>query len=109
MYRAITQIQQSCTSIYCIKCTLSYPKKWYDTKLNRCFFCATFHSVYHTRNDILKELEWQFIKSGESDRKEYYQTYLKQMDDWCIHYSIESHKIDQEMEKDIRYTWNIDK
>lgn len=101
MYCVITQIQQSCSYIYCIRCTLSYPKKWYDTKLNRCFFCATFHSpTYHY---VLKELEWQFIKSGESNRNEYYQEYLKHMKEWCSHYHIKPNEEDNQIEKDIHH------
>jgi hypothetical protein len=100
MYRVITQIQQSCHHIYCIKCTLSYPKKWYDMKLNRCFFC-TFHSP--TYRYLLKELEWQFIKSGEVDRNEYYQEYLMLMKEWCSHYHIEPNEEDRKIEKDIQY------
>lgn len=101
MYRVITQIQQGCCSICCISCTLTYPKKWYDMKVNRCFFCATFHSS--TYNHLLKELEWQFIKSGESDRNEYYQEYLRQMKEWCRHYCISPSEEDKQIEKDIHH------
>lgn len=103
MYRIITQIQQSCCHIYCTRCTLTYPKKWYHTKLNRCFFCATFHTVYHTYHYILKEMEWQFIKSGDSDRNEYYQEYLHLMKEWCSHHHINPSEEDIQIEKDIRY------
>ena len=103
MYRAIIQIQQRSYSILCIQCTLSYPTKWYNMKLNRCFFC-TLHSSYH---DLLKEMEWQFIKSGESDRREYDQDYLRQMKKWCRHYHIEPTEEDKQMEKDIQHTWEI--
>ena len=99
MYRVITEIQQSCYHIYCIKCTLTYPKKWYDIKLNRCFFCTFYAPTYHY---LLKELEWQFIKSGESERSEYYQEYLRLMKEWCSHYRIEPSRDDVEMEKEIR-------
>ena len=112
MYRAIIQIQSSCDFICCIQCTLSYPTKWYNMKLNRCFFCTlclkdrawTLHSSYH---DLLKEMEWQFIKSGESDRREYDQDYLRQMKKWCRHYHIEPTEEDKQMEKDIQHTWEI--
>jgi hypothetical protein len=70
-------------------------------KLNRCFFCA-LHSSYR---ELLKEMEWQFIKSGESDCREYYQDYLRQMKEWCRHYHIEPSKEDICMEKDMGYTY----
>jgi len=101
MYRILTQIQHSCSLICCIQCTLSYPKKWYHMKVNRCFFCATFHAP--TYGDVLKEWEWQFIKSGESDRQEFVQEYLRQMKEWCRHYHIMPSKDDERMEKDIEY------
>jgi hypothetical protein len=53
----------------------------------------------------LKELEWQFIKSGESDRNEYIQEYLRLMKDWCRHYHIEPNKEDKQIEKDIEYLY----
>ena len=99
MYRAITKIQQSCP-IWCTQCTLYYPKKWYDATLHRCLFCTFSSPTYH---DVLKELEWQFIKSGDSDRIEYVQEYLKHMKNWCRHYHIEPSKEDRQIEKDIEY------
>ena len=68
-------------------------------KVNRCFFCATFHAP--TYGDMLKEWEWQFIKSGESDRQEYVRDYVRHMKEWCHHYHIEPNKEDIRMEKDI--------
>lgn len=69
-------------------------------KVNRCFFCTLHSPTYH---DLLKEMEWQFIKSGESDRQEYVQDYVRQMKEWCRHYHIEPSKEDIRMEKDMGY------
>lgn len=99
MYRAITKIQEGC-SIWCARCTLFYSKKWYDTTLHRCLFCTFPSPTYH---DLLKELEWQFITSGESERDEYVQEYLKHMKNWCRHYHVEPNKKDRQLEKDMEY------
>jgi hypothetical protein len=102
MYCVLTQIQQGCHSICCAQCTLSYSKKWYDMKLNRCFFCIFSSPTYRY---LLTELEWQFIKSGELDRNEYVQEYLRLMKDWCRHYHIEPNEEDKQLEKDMKYLY----
>jgi hypothetical protein len=102
MNQAITQIQQGCSQQYCIKCHRTYPKKWYYFSQNRCFFCHTF-PISRTKYDMLQDMEWQWIRSGDSNRKEYYQEYIEYLSIWCTAFHIISDKKDQQLEAEIRY------
>ena len=79
-----------------------YPKKWYHFSQNRCFFCHTF-PISHTKYDILHDMDWQWIRSGESNRNEYYQEYMEYLNQWCTAFHITSDEKDQQLEADIRY------
>ena len=102
MDHAIRQIQQGCSQQYCMQCQSTYPKKWYHFSQNRCFFCHTFH-VYDTKYVMLQDMDWQWIRSGESNRKEYYQEYIEYLNQWCNAFHITSDKKDQQLEAEIRY------
>ena len=78
----INLIQRQCTTFYCTTCMLTYHKKWYRKESKRCFFCQSFHPSFHSRLYILKQIEWEFIKSGESNQFEFYQEYIDHMDRW---------------------------
>ena len=102
MDHAIRQIQQGCSLQYCMQCQSTYPKKWYHFSQNRCFFCHTF-PIDHTKYHMLQDMEWQWIRSGESNRKEYYQEYIEYLNQWCNAFHITSDKKDQQLEAEIRY------
>jgi hypothetical protein len=48
-------------------------------------------------------MEWQWIRSGESNRKEYYQEYMEYLNQWCNAFHIISDEKDQQLEAEIRY------
>lgn len=78
----IDLIQRQCTTFYCTSCTYIYHKKWYRKESKKCFFCQSFHLSFHSRLYILKQIEWEFIKSGESDPFKFYQEYIDHVDRW---------------------------
>jgi len=52
---------------------------------------------------MLQDMEWQWIRSGESNRKEYYQEYIEYLNQWCTVFHITSDEKDQQLEAEIRY------
>ena len=102
----INSIQRSCTTFYCTSCTFIYHKKWYRKESKRCFFCHSFHPSFHSRLYMLKKIEWEFIKSGESNAFEFYQEYIDHIDRWYpqtnFPYTREEIMFEQEMMEKIQ-------
>ncbi len=82
LYNCIESIQRTCTTFYCKSCKYIYNKKWYRKESKRCFFCQSFHPSFHSRLYMLRQMEWEFIQSGESNQYEYCQEYIEHLDRW---------------------------
>ncbi len=90
------------TEFKCKKCEESYSKKWYKPD-NICFFCHNFIPMRDTYSTVLKELEWYFVQSGESNRKEFTVNFLDNFKLWANHFNIKPNRFDQRFEYDLRY------
>ena len=85
----LTSLYSYCFDYHCRYCKLTYSKKWYNIKNKQCFFCYHFHSVYHTKEYMLKKIKWHYDASREKDKRLYYEEYLDRLRIWCDHYGIE--------------------
>ena len=79
----------------CRNCKVEYDEKWCN---EMCFFCTHYNPWRDTYSTILKELYWNYIKSGE-DKKEYYINYLENLKKWCNKFNIVQTKQDEREEK----------
>ena len=68
----------------CTICRIEYDKKWCN---EICFFCTHFNPCRDTYDTFVKDLYWNYIKSGE-DKKEYYTSYLENLQKWCNKFNI---------------------
>jgi len=72
----------------CKICKQRYKSPWCKADEATCLFCIYFQPSKHTRQFILQESEWHFIRSGEDDRKEFNLYYIYNLQKWCNHYHL---------------------
>jgi len=82
------QIKRLQTTFSCKICKQRYERPWCPADESSCLFCIHFHPTKHTRQYILRESEWHFIRSGEENRVEFNRNYIHQMHKWCNRYHI---------------------
>lgn len=97
----LTSLYHYCFDYPCRYCKMTYSKKWYDIKNRQCFFCYHFHSVYHTKAYMLKNIKMYYELSHNTNKLTYYEEYLDQLCIWCDHYGIESTSESIELEHGI--------
>ena len=93
-------LKQIQTEYFCRHCLRQCPRKWYHVSNTLCFFCYHFNPMVHSRLAILREVEWFFIRSGEDSIKEFYQDYIKQLNEWCKQFNLSKTKMDLSIERD---------
>ena len=71
----------------CKICKVVYSKAICTADESSCFFCKTFQPT-DTRMKILKEAEWHWIRSGESDKKAHHRAYVQAHHLWCNHFHL---------------------
>lgn len=86
----------------CSMCHIKHNKKWCKADNTQCFFCTQFIPFRDTRRKILNNIEWWFLKSGETSRREYYNTYINHLDNWCKVFNILKTRDDMLYEDELR-------
>lgn len=83
----------------CKICKVFYSKAICIADEASCFFCKTFQPT-DTRMKVLKEAEWHWIRSGDSDRKAHHRLYVREHHHWCNYHRINrtSEEYDYEQE-----------
>jgi len=71
------------TAHHCTHCDLFYHRTWYHPSTSRCFFCMRFRAPNLTRYALLRETEWFYLQSGESDPASYYDMYIGLLHRWA--------------------------
>lgn len=89
------------TEFQCCNCKVVYPKKWCKDFNTRCLFCKHYLIMPYTYKMILKDIDWQFIKSGETSREEFYTEFINNLKKWCNQLNIIITKKDLEAEKEM--------
>jgi hypothetical protein len=93
------------TLFQCSHCKLLHEKKWMtqsSSMMSTCFFCSMLRSPKITRYALLKEIEWFYIRSGETNRREFYEDYLNQVERWCDNFKIPHTELSISLEHDLR-------
>ena len=86
----------------CSNCKNEYKKHWCKEDNTNCFFCKTYLPMRDTYSSILKGIEWQYYKQGESDREIYYKEFLDNLKIWANTYSVRPTKEDEKLEEELR-------
>jgi hypothetical protein len=102
-FAALSKITFEIQDTYdCSTCRQKYNKKWCKTDNTTCFFCTKFLPVRDTRQSILKDIDWWYLKSGESVRRTYYNEFIDNLNRWCEVFGIPKTRDDALLEEDLR-------
>jgi hypothetical protein len=114
MSEMVTSINKIQTEYICYTCNYMYNIKWFSrvNKKEMCIFCEcsvyTKDIITNKRTRLLKEFEWNYTRSGESNRKSYFNNYINQLNYWCAIHHIRSVKSDKDLEAYIEFSVNQD-
>lgn len=86
----------------CVNCKQYYKRKWCDSDEKPCLFCKNFLPMRDTYQSILKEIDWWYLKSGETSRKEYYNEFLDNLEKWATRFSVIPTKQDLKTIEELR-------
>lgn len=90
----------------CINCKQVYKKKWCNTDNKPCYFCKNFMPMRDTYSSILRDHDWHFLKSGESNRELFYPDFLDNLRIWADRFHVFPTKEDLKTEAELRETKN---
>ena len=102
LFGAIKAVQEDFT---CKNCKQLYKRKWCKDEKTACYFCKNFLPMRDTYESILRDHDWHFIKSGESDRELFYPDFLDNLRIWADHFHVLPTKQDQALERELRGTF----
>jgi len=83
LFRAAVRLQ---TEVKCYNCKQIYEKKWCKDEKTPCLFCKSYLPMRDTYYSILRDIEWQFIKSDEDNRHEFYNAFLDNLHKWSNYF-----------------------
>jgi hypothetical protein len=86
----------------CSTCNQKHNKKWCKADKTPCFFCSKYSPYKYTRRTILKDIDWWYLKSGESSRREYYNEFIDNLNSWCAKFGIPKTRDDMLLEDELR-------
>ena len=86
----------------CSSCKQKYNKKWCKADKTPCFFCSKYSPYKYTRQTILKDIDWWYLKSGESVRRTYYNEFIDNLNNWCSVFGIPKTRDDALLEEELR-------
>ena len=72
----------------CLNCKQCYKQKWCSPTDEHCYFCKNFLPMRDTYKSILREHDWWFLKSGESDREIFYPDFLDNLEKWAKRFHV---------------------
>ena len=86
----------------CLNCKQDYKKKWCTVDNKPCYFCKNFLPMRDTYSSILRDHDWHFLKSGESDRELFYPDFLDNLKKWADRFHVFPTKEDLKTEAELR-------
>jgi hypothetical protein len=86
----------------CLNCKQTYKKKWCSSDNAPCYFCTLYLPMKDTYTSILQELDWRYLKSGETSRKEYYNDFLNNLNKWATRFHVFPTKQDLKTIEELR-------
>lgn len=86
----------------CLNCKQVYKKKWCAADDKPCYFCKNFLHMKENYTGILEDVDWCYLKSGETSRKEYYTDFLDNLSKWANHFQVFPTKQDLKTIEELR-------
>jgi len=86
----------------CLNCKQVYKKKWCTVDNKSCYFCKNFLPMRDTYSSILRDHDWHFLKSGESNRELFYPDFLDNLKKWADRFHVFPTKEDLKTEAELR-------
>jgi hypothetical protein len=99
LFKSITAIQEDFT---CINCKQVYKKKWCKDDKNPCYFCTLYLPMRDDYTSILRDIDWQYLKSGEISRREFYNEFLDNLEKWSQKFHVFPTKQDLKIVEELR-------
>ena len=85
----------------CNTCSQEYGRKWCKDDNSMCFYCTNFLPMRDTYASILKDIDWFYIKSGETSRPEFYKAYIDNLQKWSARFHVLPTKQDKKDEEEL--------
>jgi len=101
MSKLIKTIKTTQEEHLCLNCKQYYTRKWCKDEENPCYFCKCFIPMRDTYTSILREHDWHFLKSGESDREIFYPEFINNLKLWANRFHVFPTKQDLKTEEEI--------
>ncbi len=86
----------------CINCKQLYKKKWCSDETKPCYFCTLYLPMRDTYTSILRDMDWWYLKSGETSRKEFYNEFLDNLSKWANRFHVFPTKQDLKTIEELR-------
>jgi hypothetical protein len=86
----------------CPNCKQYYKKKWCSDETKPCYFCTDYVPIRDTYTSILRDIDWKYLKSGETSRKEFYNEFLDNLSKWGTRFSVTPTKQDLKTIEELR-------
>ncbi len=88
--------------IKCPNCVQFYKRKWFKNANAHCYYCTKFLPMCDTYSSILADIDWEYLKSGETSRKEYYNDFLDNLSKWANRFHVFCTKQDLKTIEELR-------
>ena len=102
MSKLLKTIKATQDEFKCPNCKQYYTRKWCATEDKPCYFCKNFLPMRDDYTSILREHDWHFLKSGESDREAFYPEFLDNLKKWADRFHVFPTKQDLKTIEEIR-------
>jgi hypothetical protein len=98
LFKVMNSIQED---FKCPNCQQFYKRKWCYGDAP-CLFCRSYLPMANDYTSILRDLDWQYLKSGEYDRQAFYTEFLDNLKKWATRFSVRPNKEDLKLEEELR-------
>lgn len=88
MSKLLKSIKNTQDEFKCPNCKQYYTRKWCATEEKPCYFCKNFLPMRDTYTSILRDIDWRYLKSGETSRREFYNEFLDNIKKWADRFSV---------------------
>lgn len=86
----------------CINCKQYYTTKWCNSDDKPCRICIAYLPMKDNYTSILKDIDCQYFKSGETSRREFYNDFLDNLEKWANYYHVFCTKQDLKTIEELR-------
>lgn len=102
MSKLLKTLKATQEDFMCLNCKQYYKRKWCNSDDKPCYFCQKFLPFRDTYTSILRDIDWWYLKSGETSRKEFYNDFLDNLKKWADRFHIFCTKQDLKTIEELR-------